>query len=120
MGLQPYGKRNYSVLLDGDPVMDFLNTAHAVTEETASVNVQPDEDDYVMNETEQAALENYYKATRNETVEQRLDRIETAVKELDTKLSTILELVDGMMAQAGPVIKQIADSPMVKMLTGGK
>lgn len=79
-----------------------------------------EQDDYVMTEAEQAALEKYYEITRNGSTEERLDRIENAVKELDTKLSTILEAVDNIMGQAGPVIKQIAESPMVKMITGGK
>lgn len=74
----------------------------------------------VLTEADETALRNYHLRTQGETVEERLDRIEKMVGELDTKLSTILATVDNIMEQAGPVIKQIAESPMVKMLTGGK
>lgn len=77
-------------------------------------------DDYVMNETEQAALEKYYEVTGNGSTEERLDRIELAVTQLDVKLTTILEAVDSIMEQAKPAIEQLTNSPLVKMITGAK
>lgn len=78
------------------------------------------DDDYVMSEAEQNALETYYQVTRGETVEQRLDRLETKVDEINVKLATILESVDAIMVQAKPAIDQLVNSPLMKMITGGK
>lgn len=57
---------------------------------------------------------------RLDAIEKQIAEIRETVNGLDAKLTTILEMVDSIMGQAGPVIKQISESPMVKMLTGGK
>jgi hypothetical protein len=54
------------------------------------------------------------------STEARLDRIENKVNELDVKLTTILEAVDNIMGQAKPAIDQLVNSPLMKMITGGK
>lgn len=48
----------------------------------------------------------------------RLDTIEKEVKAINEKLDAILTNIDVIVSQAKPVIDQLTNSPLVKMITG--
>lgn len=53
------------------------------------------------------------------SITSRLDAIETRQIALDAKLESILTIVSDLINEAKPVIEQVQNSPLVRMLTGG-
>lgn len=51
---------------------------------------------------------------------ERLSRIERKIDEMDIKFTAVLTMVDEISNQAKPAIEALVNSPLVKMITGGK
>lgn len=50
----------------------------------------------------------------------RMEKIEAQIGAIDAKLDLILSKVDMVAKEVGPVIETLMESPMLKMLVGGK
>jgi hypothetical protein len=59
-------------------------------------------------------------AITNDDLDLKLDALTARVNAVETTLTSILDRLDTIVDNIKPIIEQLENSPIVKMLTGGK